>query len=49
MKDAPHPCYLRDDAAAREFTDLVLVFAGGHAVAEGFESVRRPHHLAKWA
>ena len=29
LANAPHPCYLRDAAAARQFTNLVVAFAGG--------------------
>ena len=40
LANAPHPCYLRDAAAARQFTNLVLAFAGGAATAEPALSVR---------
>ena len=38
--NAPHPCYLRDVAAAHEFVDLLLEFAGGHAVRHLDESLK---------
>ena len=40
LANAPHPCYLRDAAAARQFTNLVVAFAGGAATAEPALSVR---------
>ena len=43
--NAPHPCYLRDVAAAHEFVDLLLEFAGGNAVHQLDES---PKVRAAW-
>ena len=40
LANAPHPCYLRDVAAAHEFVDLLLEFAGGHAVRHLDESLK---------
>ena len=31
--DAPHPCYLRDVAAAKEFTALIVEFVTGDRAA----------------
>jgi|ERR1740129_315983 len=47
FKDAPHPCYLRDVAAATEFTDLVLAFVGGKPL-HSFHSVSALQSFAAW-
>lgn len=39
LAGAPHPCYLRDIAAARQFSTLVVAFAGGAGTPEPALSV----------
>lgn len=41
FEHAPHPCYLRDVAAAQYFTDLLVEFAGGTAVQTQYALTQR--------